>query len=331
MNLVELLEKVTSGLGPRMGLVGILPTTVFVLFVLILYLSVSTGQAPAFANALDQIAQFSTVQIVLIGIGVFIGALLVHPMQLYIVRLLEGYWGDSRLAVFISRRLTEKQEDIRKRNEKIIQERLKNLAAQRGDGFESVLSETGDLAERNRKYFPKDVLLPTQLGNVLRAAERNGGAPYGLDSVVIWPRLYAILPERTSALVDDQRLQLDLSARLCAMFLLATPISAGIVYYPSEWWSDASQVGGAWWWLAIPPITLLLAWFSYRGAIASALAYGEGIRTAIDLHRFDLLRALHLPLPDDREREKQVNTALCDFLRQGIPLPEDFRYDHEFS
>lgn len=80
------------------------------------------------------------------------------------------------------------------------------------------------------------------------------------------------------------------------------------------------------WWLVVPVVTFCLAWISYHGAVASALAYGVGIRTAVDLHRFELLRTLHLPLPSNREVEKQANALLSEFLRQGRPV--DFLYEH---
>lgn len=174
-------------------------------------------------------------------------------------------------------------------------------------------AEAGLLSDHIERSYPKGQLLPTTLGNVLRAAEESAGAPCGLDAIAIWPRLYMILPERTAAMVDDQRNQLDIAARFCVIFGVATVVSAGLLYRHG-------------WWLMVPVATFALAWMSYRGAITSARDYGLGIRTAIDLHRFDLLRALHLPLPKDREAEKQANAILSEFLRQGRPV--NFDYDH---
>jgi hypothetical protein len=39
------------------------------------------------------------------------------------------------------------------------------------------------------------------------------------------------------------------------------------------------------------------ALLSYRAALAAAAAYCQALEAAFDLHRFDLLTALHLPLP----------------------------------
>ena len=93
------------------------------------------------------------------------------------------------------------------------------------------------------------------------------------------------------------------------------------------------------WWLMVPAATLLLAWLSYRGAVvAAAIAYGEAIEAAFDLHRFDLLRALHLPLPSDLAAEVRANQQLTRFLHQPheelffllrIGKGINFTYDHD--
>jgi hypothetical protein len=122
-----------------------------------------------------------------------------------------------------------------------------------------------------------------------------------------------LLPDGVRALVDDQRDALDLAARFCVIFATAAAVSLALLATHG-------------WWLLVPAACLLLAWLSYRGAIAAAIAYGEGIRAAIDLHRFDLLGALHLPLPATLEQERAVNEQLSLFLRQSWPV--DLVYEH---
>lgn len=64
------------------------------------------------------------------------------------------------------------------------------------------------------------------------------------------------------------------------------------------------------------------------GAVHSAMAYGEAVHTAFDMHRFDLLSAFHLPLPTNQEERAQA-VALCDWWRQGVPVR--LTYDHGFT
>src|SRR5262249_27173800 len=53
-------------------------------------------------------------------------------------------------------------------------------------------------------YFPRNqtLILPTRLGNVLRAAEEYSQQIYKLDAVIWWPRLTAVLPDAFRGQVD---------------------------------------------------------------------------------------------------------------------------------
>jgi hypothetical protein len=84
---------------------------------------------------------------------------------------------------------------------------------------------------------------------------------------------------------------------------------------------------GSWWAVPVAGGLLLLAALSYRGSVAAAGAYGALINAAVDLHRFDLLRALHLPLPVNPPAELVANRALMQFLRHRVPM-SDMDYQH---
>ncbi len=70
------------------------------------------------------------------------------------------------------------------------------------------------------------------------------------------------------------------------------------------------------WWLLAAAVALAGTLLSYRAALAAATAYGQALEAAFDLHRFDLLTALHLPLPADLLGELTANQELSRFLRQ---------------
>jgi hypothetical protein len=57
-------------------------------------------------------------------------------------------------------------------------------------------------------------------GEVGRAAEAQQGDRYGLDMVVIWPRLYPSTCDSLSEALTGLRDQLDAAARLCVVLLL---------------------------------------------------------------------------------------------------------------
>jgi hypothetical protein len=107
------------------------------------------------------------------------------------------------------------------------------------------------------------------------------------------------------ATVADGRLQseLDLAARFCVVFGIATVIS--VVFLAAHGW-----------WLMAAAVSLTGALLSYRAALAAAAAYGQAVEAAFDLHRFDLLTALQLPLPANLTGEVTANQELSRFLRQ---------------
>ena len=117
------------------------------------------------------------------------------------------------------------------------------------------------------------------------------------------------------SVLNNQRDQLDLATRFCLIFILATLISAIVLW----------QYG---WWMVVPAFTLLLAWLSYQSALAAAVSFGESVRSAFDLYRFDLIRAFHLPLPTNLKAEREAYKDLNLFFRQQIETV-DFQYIHE--
>lgn len=314
MKLGALVGESVKDLGLRFNLVGILPTLVLFLFILALLASGAPGSVPEICTIVEKAGQLQLNDAVFLIIGVLGFALMLQPLQLKFVRILEGYWGTSWLARFLSRWGIWLQECSRRRLEERrgpmprILKKGETLSAEEEIRIENAVIELS-------RFFPEEgPLLPTKLGNVLRSAELSAGEPYGIDTVVIWPRLYPLLSDKVTAVLNDQRNQLDLAVRFCFTFLAAALVSLVVLYRYS-------------WWLLVPLFIFFLVWLSYRAAIEAALAYGEGIKAAVDLHRFDLIKALHLPLPPDIETEKETN-ALLSILLQRSGIPENFQYDH---
>ncbi len=70
------------------------------------------------------------------------------------------------------------------------------------------------------------------------------------------------------------------------------------------------------WWLLLPASLVVLSRVAYRSAAAAG--YSVLINAAVDLHRFDLLRALHLGLPANLDAERQLWGVVGAFL-MGSP------------
>jgi hypothetical protein len=307
VKLTGVLGQTASDLGLRFNLLGILPVGVLVLFLIAMQQSGAFTGPPDVAAVVRTAASIDAADSVWAAVGVLALAVILQPLQISLVRLLEGYWGDSRLG----RALSAVGVAYHQRKREQLQQATQGTTDVAPDARAAMATAAWQL---QHLYPTRDRVLPTTLGNVLRAAEDRGGRSYGMDAVVLWPRLYPLLPKPVTDLLADQRDQLDIAARFCVVFLVAGVI-AGV-----------TLIAQGWWWL-VPVACLLLAWLAYRSAVAAAIAYGDGIQIAFDLHRFDLLAALHLELPVDRDMERTANRELCDFLRQGVPV--NLQYVHK--
>ena len=177
------------------------------------------------------------------------------------------------------------------------------------------VQEAGAREARLQRRFPDDpdVIRSTALGNALTAMETRAGQQYGWDAVVTWPRLYPLLSPGVRAVVDGQRDRLDALARL-AMTSAATALLT------------VALLSGSGWWVLVAAIPAVVARLAYVGAVHSAMSYGEAVTVAFDLHRFDLLTQLHLPLPADIGQECKIASQVSRMWRQGVPLA--LSYDH---
>jgi hypothetical protein len=356
MSVSSLLGVVTGDLGPRFNLVGVIPSMVLIIFLFGLFFlwSEKPSVVPDIQVMVTKVQNLDLQQGVLIGLAVIFFSLIMQPLQLSLVKLLEGYWGDSTIAEFLS-----------KIGKDIQRGRLKELEKDKNPPEKEMTNEErsyywrrlNDAIWRSPQYYPRqERLLPMSLGNILRASEDRAGNRYGLIAVVIWPRLYPLLSDNLRNILDTQRNQLDMAVRFCVIFLIST-VSSLILYFTIIYsasftdfplslilsnsslvnvpfmniylWMGLSIKYGLW--LTIPISTLALSWLSYRGAISTALSYGRSIEAAFDLHRFDLLKALHLDLPSDLSTERKSNRELSWFLVDYLTIGKktNFQYLHE--
>lgn len=218
-----------------------------------------------------------------------------------VLRGLEGYWypGVRRLSM----PLLHWQKTRRRRILKTLKQlnpKLQNNTATAAEREEFVR------CDRALHQWPEqeDDLLPTRLGNILRAAERRPYHRYGLDAIVCWPRLWLLLPEAVKK--DLQAAQTELSNAVRLVF-----------------WSLLFLIWSIWAWWAIP-MGAIAACFAYGWAVDAASVYANLIEATFDLHRQLLYQALNVPLPHDPDEECRVGKQLTDRLWRG-PDPKHVR------
>ena len=328
MTAEKLAEGGVNSLSLRFYLVSLLPSALLAFFIFALWSSGAPASYPSIEQAIGRLQTLTGAQVALMLVGVVLFAVILQPFQIMLVQLLEGYWrptpmGQMAMDIGI---------EVQRRRLRAL-EIAKHMPA---DGNGSAGSEDptlrppspdqlkSDWADTRLRYFPSiHRLLPTLLGNTLRAAEDRAGERYGLATVTTWPRLYPSLSEKLHDVLNDRRDQLDTAARLCATFLLATVIAVGFL-----------APNGGRWALLVPAASLSLAWISYRAAVAAGELHGVLLETAFDLHRFDLLASLHFDPPTDRRKEYELNRQLSEFLAAGDGSTEradDGSFDEENS
>jgi hypothetical protein len=228
----------------------------------------------------------------LVGVVWFLAAILESQTRT-ITQVFEGYW-------------TGPLTPLRKARENVHAKRQKPL------------KEGGLMAELYFRYpISSKKVMATRLGNVLSASEEYPHARYGADALLVWPRLYPLLPEAVVTLVAQSRGALEfllVLSTLAATFALASGAYLQVVSGPVALYV-ACVLGGS-----------LVAATAYRASLAAAEQYAEIVRSAFDSYRFDVLTAMHLPLPDDRARERAQWTAINMLIEQNKPIAGE--YDH---
>ncbi|WP_306207762.1 hypothetical protein [Actinoplanes sp. RD1] len=269
----------------RFKVVNALPAAFLACLVSALALAGAPVRAPDADKLVEQAGRFGWWGAAAAAVVIAVAALLLEPLELASVRILEGYWPD--LGPF--RRLAEAGRAVQRRRKEKAQF-LQQTAGVRG-------VPAGSFVRAVRRYPDGEDLLPTTLGNRLRAFESSAGKPYGIDAIELWPRLYFVLPDSALSYINRSRTQLDTACRLCLTFGVSALISAGLLFAYPLWW-------------LLPGALVLAAVIAYQAALAAAENYGITVTAAVDVYRVRLLQEMRLDMPIDTEGERAVNREL---------------------
>jgi hypothetical protein len=208
------------------------------------------------------------------------------------LRLMEGYWPSA--VAPLRRRLVGRFERRRKNDT----ERWRGLQRPAEELDATELAELLRLDRRLRRLpLLAQQLMPTRLGNILRASETRPARKYGLDPVVCWPQLWLLLPDTVRGEVSLARARLDSA--------VATVLWGGLILL----WTGWSR------WTLL--LAVVVAVSGYLAALREAAAFGDLVEAAWDLHRAELYRAVRWPLPGNPAEEYRAGRALTSYLRRG--------------
>ena len=295
-----MIEALTSGIGSRLAdrWAAALLSPAFAFWAVGALAWVWTGP-DAVERTLDDLAQLSPLAQAAASVGVLLGVaasgFTVERLALPVLRLLEGYWPPAlrtRAAARARRRLQANED------------RWQQLYARWESGV-ATDAETAELlaVERRLAVLPTESsqVMPTRLGNVLRAAESRPADFYGLDAVRCWPRLWLVLPDAIKAELGAARADLDAAA---------------------TWWVWAVLIAV---WAFLTPWALLIAaaavLLAYSALLAAATRFGELLGATFDLHRGLLYDALGWPRPSRPDEERARGEALTQALVRGPGAP----------
>ncbi len=277
---------------------------------------------------------------------------MLYSAQGFIVQLFEGYNLPKKLRKFLI-----------KRKKKFYSKKVRNLFMYTKL---SDMKQTKDVKNQIKQIsdFARDELikhgyevpvkegkiLPTRLGNVLRASENYPNRRYGLDGVDMWPRLVAILPDDFVAALEEQnnRFMFLINSSLVIWFLvlcclLVLLVTTMILFYNLICTGGEGIMGGICTYsstmiipdlvrsillrLIIGSMLALVAYALYSFGVEAASDFSCFIRSGYDLYRFDLLKQLKFDMPDTLEIEQGVWKQISDFfLTDELFRKKEFRY-----
>lgn len=251
-------------------------TPIFVLFGLAgICIAVIVGPVLAF----NWWAKIGASQQLVAGIGLLVSitvlAYVLEGLTTPVVRFFEGYWPAGALT-----RWARDRERVRR-------------------------EKSPDSARYNTFPIDSGLLKPTRLGNVLAAAEEYPHQLYRLDAVLWWPRIAAVLPAAVRTQVDGALTPMLAMLNLSITLALVAAASgvAMIAMHGLRWQFGAFLLA-----------EVVLARVCYLAACTQAVDYGATVRVAFDLYRFDLLKQMHVPLPDNLFSER----LLWELLNQWV-------------
>ncbi|MBA3922100.1 MAG: hypothetical protein H0X31_10535 [Nostocaceae cyanobacterium] len=231
-------------------------------------------------------------------IGVFCliaaSAFVVQRFDLPVLKFLEGYWHPwlrRPRSWFIAR--------VGKRNQRI-SDHWQQLA--RLDPAQLTAEQRDEFVQLDWQQIhlpPPNQLMPTRLGNILRAAEQRPLEKYGLDAIICWSRLWLLLPEPAKKDLQEARADLNTAARVWLWSLLF------IVWTIWAWWAA--------------PLGIISAAFAYYyWALEAATTYGDLVEAVFDLYRHRLYQSLRWRLPTEPNEERRVGRELTEYLWRGF-------------
>lgn len=332
------MKDIIGKMGSNFIVAAFVPALAFVMLAMLIFEPIFP---PGFVDQLTStFGPLGEKGITLLALTVIIG-LTLSSLNTFIYKILEGYFLFERL--FKTRqRQRRKARQSRRRLEQIETEICELEANGQDDScLEELKAEQYYIAaELDQRYPPdEEAILPTGFGNIFRAAENYSAMRYGIDAVRVWPRLIHVMPAEYYEKVEQSNNNLAFLTNcsvLSLTFALLSLMAAGYQLIARQY--ALKGAGELLYFLPLDPsrievytqraiiymglsgVAFIFSWVFYKASFPLANQYGNLIRSAFDLFRFDLLSQLKLKLPEDSVEEYTMWRKVSEFIAVGERL-----------
>jgi uncharacterized repeat protein (TIGR01451 family) len=257
----------------------------------------------------------------LLTVFVLVLSVLLYNMNTSIVRLYEGYpWKDAwigRAFVWYRKRHYERVARARRRIERLRREA--RIAGVRLD-VPDVVAAQPKLARIMNAAYPvrQDLVLPTRLGNTIRAFETYPIRQYAIDAVNLWPRLQAVVDSNLAQSLDSVKTSFDFMIHCSFLSAILAVVTAASGLY----WKTSSNAALAPWLLWVIGFGAASYAF-YLASIRRALEWGSQVITAFDLYRLPLLAKLGY---DQKPADLAAERRLWENINYKLLYPDERTY-----
>jgi hypothetical protein len=301
----SLFGSFTGALGKRFFITTWLPSLLLISGILAeVAAAVGVPRVTDWVQSFPGIIQAAWVALFLLVVTLAAALMSVNTTSL--LRLCEGYWGDGWVHRHIGCRRRARYKA-----------RIADLY-QRHRGYQSVY----------QRFPPKeylDLAMPTRVGNILRSAEIYPYARYGIDAVLVWPRLYQAASDSFRNTLAAARTAMDQMVCLMACGLAFSLLGTATAVALLPWYAAPLCFAAG----------MVLAVVSYRGLVSACVPYAETVRTGFDLYRGKLLATIGwhaAPSPEtERYQWRQIGNLWFRISPEDPsalgyrPFPDDFQ------
>ncbi|MCX9010376.1 MAG: hypothetical protein OIN66_04555 [Candidatus Methanoperedens sp.] len=185
-----------------------------------------------------------------------------------------------------------------------------------------VKNENGKLNiyENKKDEDLKELILPTELGNVFKSMMTYPKMKYGMSGVFFWSRIQFVVSSENKTTLDKMRAFVDMFVELTWIFVFAAIAYSIVFAYNGEYLYS----------FVLLVIFILFSLGCYNMAVQSALDFGSYVRSIFDLYRGDLYEKIKHgqfnELKSLPEKEKWKNIFNCLWFYNTVQCPKCSRF-----